>query len=85
MSRIVRLVTFTLCLTAALTASIAHASFWDWDEELQQRVWGGWNLSWATSITHRALTQSWADSFLGEHIPFADLGYVPECSSSCYP
>ena len=120
MSRIVRLVTFTLCLTAALTASIAHASFWDWDEELQQRVWCGWNLSWATSIdpqhptwlwlqqnvapppremwcryntspttadcnTHRALTQSWADSFLGEHIPFADLGYVPECSSSCYP
>lgn len=120
MSHISRLALATVSFIAAISASVAQASGWEWPEELQQRTWGPWNLSWTSSIdpqhpswlwlqqneapppremwcrynttptqadcnAHFNLMQSWVDAYFGEHVPFAELDYTPECASSCYP
>lgn len=49
MQRLTRLALFALTLFAAFSAT-ARAGWWDWDEELQLRTWGAWNLSWVSNI-----------------------------------
>lgn len=50
MQRITRLVIASIALVAALSTSTARASGWDWDEVDVESIWGGWNLSWVSSV-----------------------------------
>lgn len=60
MNRIIGLALFALSFATATSTNIARAAFWDWDEdEVQERLWAGYNLSWAADIAPQHPSWTW--------------------------